>query len=75
MTEADQAQIPAMLSERHVDLIVLRPESAEAKIYNPAADELIFYERLMAGDVPDFLETVGLPAELNGRFMVYRVIY
>ncbi len=75
MTETDLTRVQDMLTERHVDLIVLCPESAEAGYFEPSADGLIFYERLVAGDKPDFLEAVELPAELRDRYMVYQVIY
>jgi hypothetical protein len=75
MTEVDLAQVHSMLIERHVDLIVLCPESAEARFYDQATDEPTFYSRLITGDKPDFLKTVELPAELHDGFMVYRVIY
>lgn len=74
-TEANLSEVQSMLAERHVDLIVLRSESAKAGSHKQAEDELTFYERLMAGDKPNFLEAVELPAGLNDGFMVYRVIY
>lgn len=75
LTEVDLSEVHTMLAERHVDLIVLRPESAKAGSYKQSADEPTFHERLMAGDKPNFLEAVELPTGLNDGFMVYRVIY
>jgi len=75
MIEVDLTRVQDMLTERHVDLIILRPESAESGFYNQATDELTFYKRIIAGDKPDFLEAIDLPDELGDGFIVYRVKY
>jgi len=68
----EQAQKP--LAERSVDMLILCPESLEKHFYKTTLDQSTFYERLIAGENPAFLEEIDLPPELDKTFKVYRII-
>jgi hypothetical protein len=66
-------QARKMLGERSVNLIILCPESSEKNFYKTTPDHSTFYEHLIAGEKPAFLDEVQLPPELAKSFRVYRV--
>jgi len=65
--------VKRMLDDRSIDLVMLCPDSSEALLYADTADKASFYERLIAGEVPDFLEKVGLPPDLSQSFVLLKV--
>lgn len=67
------AEAEALLKERPIDLLLFCPESTEKRFYKQTAQKTTFYERLIAGDKPAYLEKVSLPAELEGDCLVFRI--
>jgi len=63
-----------MLNERSIDLLIVCPESSEKGFYKRTVDHSTFYERLIAGEKPAFLEEVDLPPEVDNSLRVYRVV-
>jgi hypothetical protein len=67
----EQAEV--MLKERPVDLIILSPESYEKYFYQKTPDQSTFYEHLISGEKPAFLDEIKLDQELSQHFIIYRV--
>lgn len=74
MTQHNPEDTHTMLAERSVDLIILCPESAEKKFYTKFIDHTTFYELLISGKTPYFLEEVETSPDLHEHFMIFRVI-
>jgi hypothetical protein len=73
MAAATDEQAQAMLEERMVDLLILSPESAERNFYAKTPDKTSFYERLIAGEKPAFLEEIDLSPDMKKSFRIYRI--
>jgi hypothetical protein len=68
---SDQAD-RALFERRGIDLILQC--RAHDRRYAYADNEGSFYDGLLAGDHPDWLRPVGLPAELDRQFRLYEVL-
>jgi hypothetical protein len=73
MAAESTEQVHKMLKERLVDLLIICPESNEKYFYKKTAGKNTFYEQLISGEKPDFLEEIALPNELNNNFRIYRI--
>lgn len=63
-----------MLAERNVNLIVLCPQSSESGMFRSQTDEgITFYGRLLAGDIPVWLDKVELPEDLEQDYLIFKV--
>ncbi len=74
MAANDREQVREMLAQRFIDLLILCPQSAEKNFYNKTHHTSTFYERLIAGDKPGFLEEISLPPNLAESFVIYKII-
>lgn len=73
MAAESNEQAYKMLKERSVDLLILCPESGEKEYYKKTPAMNTFYEQLVSGKKPAFLEEIDLSLELNKIFKVYRI--
>lgn len=70
----DMGKVHDMLKDRNVDLVILCPQSSERVFFRTETDAGIsFYGRLLAGDIPDWLDTVELPENLQEDYLVFEV--
>jgi hypothetical protein len=74
MAAEDSEQVHKMLKERLVDLLIICPDSGEKHFYKNTAAKNTFYEQLVSGKIPSFIEEVNLPDDLNNSFKAYRLI-
>ncbi len=74
MTSANAEAARVVISERPVDLLILTPESSEKVIYKAAENPNIFYNQLLAGQVPEWLIPVPTPPGVSEWFLVFKVI-
>lgn len=65
----------ALLQQRHVDLVLLDPDSHEKNIFNPTNNPNTLYGRLLSGEHPTWLQPLLLPADLQEHFRIFQVIY
>jgi len=73
MATNDFEQAWEMLNERSIDLVILCPKSSETSFYKKSPDQSTFYERLIAGEKPTFLEEIDLPQKLSESFIIFKV--
>lgn len=66
-------QTKEMLDERSIDLILLCPDSTEKRFYKQTENKSTFYEQLVNGKSPEYLEKVDLPKELAESFILFKV--
>jgi hypothetical protein len=73
MTAQRDAEALVILRKRGIDVIVIYPKSCQAEVYGGAEDVVTFYERLVNGQLPAWLEPVPLPEELAERFVFFKL--
>jgi hypothetical protein len=56
-------------------VIVIYPKSCQAQANAGTEDVVTFYERLVNGQLPAWLEPVPLPEELAERFVFFKLNY
>jgi len=72
MTASTDESAESILRDNGVDILVLCPEwPLEGAFYGSDGGPGMFYGRLLAGDVPSYLEPIVLPDDLMGRFAVF----
>lgn len=74
MAAESTEQVQKMLKERSVDLLILCPKSVEKLFYKKTTENSTFYEQLISGKKPAYLEEVDLSNELKDSFIVYQII-
>ncbi len=62
-----------MLARRRVDLILLCPGYGGNLHEAPGDGEGLFYRRLLAGGLPQWVRELELPAELGGGYRLFRI--
>lgn len=73
MTSQDLDFVKEALSLRQVDWILLGPGSVEEVFYNHKKGDHTFYDVLVNGTLPDWVEEVSLPDKLSDlRLFVYK---
>ncbi|MCH9052273.1 MAG: hypothetical protein IIA72_14525 [Proteobacteria bacterium] len=75
LTAGAESESRRLIEARGVDLILLCPSVPERTYFsNPGGARATLYRRLAAGQPPEWLSRVALPAELAGNFRLYQVI-
>ena len=69
----DEALVRDNLQRRKADLLVLCPDSSHDGYFLTAGREGTFYQRLEAGDFPDWIRTVPLPGKTADGFRLFEV--
>jgi hypothetical protein len=63
-----------LLGDRRIDLILLCP-GYEGNLYEAPGDGAgLFYRRLLSGKLPGWVRELKLPAELGGRYRLFRIV-
>ena len=70
----DGAESRALLDARRAELVLLCPSPRETLLYSSEAEGDTFYERLLNGRVPEWMQPVVLPGTLGAQFRLYRVL-
>ncbi|NLB53914.1 MAG: hypothetical protein GX808_13395, partial [Syntrophomonadaceae bacterium] len=73
MAEDNLNYAKEMLNQREIDLIIICSESSEKRFYKKSNNNATFYEKLISGQIPDFIEEISLPADLKNTFNVYKI--
>ncbi len=73
MTSDDMEKVKEMLNQRHIDLVVIAPDSNEKAIYDIKDNPAAFYERMKNNDIPDWGTQLTLPQDLQESFIIYRI--
>lgn len=73
MTAANPEEALKAISQRPVDLVILTPQSSDKVVYNAAQNPDIFYNQLLNGQIPGWLEKVPTPPQVGKWFLVFRV--
>lgn len=78
MAATRDAAARAILARRQVDLILVCRTQTRNRYYRsgieaPPPDQSIFRERLLAGDIPDWLQPVPLPGNLGDDYLLLQV--
>ncbi|MDH7479330.1 MAG: hypothetical protein QHH02_04915 [Syntrophomonadaceae bacterium] len=66
----DEANL--MIEERGIDLIVLCPDYDHKFSFENGSGESTFFERLLLGQIPPWLEPVKLPGGLGKDFIIFK---
>jgi hypothetical protein len=73
MTAADDAAAKTIIDARDVDLILLCPQSGERHVFKSDKNEDTFYNRLIDGRLPKWIEPVSIPGEPAKHFHLFAV--
>ena len=74
MTASDDDEARKLVKKRAIDLILTCPGGHEDHFYARSDDLPTLYERLNSGSIPEWLQTVDLPENLNEHFRLFQVI-
>jgi hypothetical protein len=69
----DADAVRRLIDRREIDLILICPIGEDDNYFWKGRGEGLFYTRLKNGDAPAWLDEVSLPADLRGRFKLFRV--
>jgi hypothetical protein len=73
LTAPDDAGAEQIIDARHVSLILLCPDSAERTLFKSDRNEGTFYNRLVDGPRPEWIEPLSVPAGAPSRFRLFAV--
>jgi len=69
----DEAAVLEILRKRRADLLVLCPDSGHDNYFFTAGKEGTFYQRLVRGDLPDWVREAPLPGKTAPGFRLFEV--
>lgn len=72
MSAESDNQANLMIEERGIDLVVLCPHYDPKFSFENRSGESTFFERLLLGQIPPWLEPVKLPGGLDQDFMIFK---
>jgi hypothetical protein len=73
LTAADDAAAKVIVDARQVDLILLCPQPTERHVFSSSKNENTFYNRLIDGHLPPWVQPFPLSGESAKHFRLFAV--
>lgn len=73
MQAKTEEEAQGILKSREVDLILLCPNSGERRYYSLPTEEAKFYDNLLAGKLPKWINELSLPPDVSDHFRLFAI--